>query len=139
MVTHTPNSDLLWRGTVYLSGQPANLPDDLAIALGINPSPKLPLAEPVVFDGLPDERLLHEHEEVLPEDDTLVINPTLSMFNSVQDFSELTPIPTVGKVSAQAIIDNRPDEGYESLEQVAELNPDLRCDWKQVEAWRGEE
>jgi hypothetical protein len=39
---HTPDSDLSWHGVGYPAGLPAQIPDDLAIALGLTEAPAVP-------------------------------------------------------------------------------------------------
>lgn len=47
----------------------------------------------------------------------------LALINSAEKSYELVPIPTVGHAAARAIIANRPEGGYESLDDLAPILP----------------
>lgn len=47
----------------------------------------------------------------------------LAFINSAQHLYELEPIPTVGKAAAKAILENRPEGGYTSLDELAPILP----------------
>jgi hypothetical protein len=110
--------DYLWRGVTYLKGD-REIPDDLAIALGLTP------AESGATDSV--------------EPPTVA---ALVLINFVQSAVDMAILPTVGRGAAKRILDRRPEGGYTSLEQVAELCPEVtrqpyRVDWAQVQAWEG--
>lgn len=117
----TLTEDKAWRGQVYLMGD-REIPEDLAIALG--------LTEKAEASGTPDS----------PRQPLSL--PTL--LNQATDPKDLEPLPTVGKGAAKRLLANRPEAGYESLEQVRSLNPELeqapyRVDWAKVETYTQEQ
>lgn len=110
----TLNEDKAWRGQVYLTGD-REIPEDLAIALGLTEKAE---------SGTPDSP---RYPLSLP-----------TLLNQATDPKDLEPLPTVGKGAAKRLLANRPEAGYESLEQVRSLNPELeqapyRVDWSKVE------
>lgn len=112
---YTPAHDLSWHGIPYLAGVPTQIPDDLAIALG--------LTAPA------------EAEQVIT-----LVSPALALINGVDVVRELQVIPTIGAGAARLILSNRPEGGYESLEQVWALCPKIMAppyttDSEQVAAW----
>jgi hypothetical protein len=48
---HTPDDDLCWHGVGYPSGVPTQIPDDLAIALGLTEAPAEPAPALEPTDG----------------------------------------------------------------------------------------
>lgn len=46
MPEHIPEETVSWRGKTYLAGKPAQIPDDLAAALGLAEAPEAEAAEP---------------------------------------------------------------------------------------------
>ncbi len=71
-----------------------------------------------------------------PEPEAEPLLPALEIINNATEPDELTPLPTIGLVSARTILDARPTTGYDSLEAVAALDGLSRVDWDAVEAWR---
>lgn len=115
--------DQLWNGNFYLAGD-RDIPDDLAIALGLQPESKsatvADLKSATVADLLP--------------------HPLLVFLNRAEASAELEVLPAVGKGAAARLLANRPVDGYESLEEVAALNdsltqPPFRVDWEQLKDW----
>lgn len=120
----TLTEDKAWRGQVYLTGD-REIPEDLAIALG--------LLQQVEVSGDP--------ELVVNSDHWLNL---IAALNQAADPKDLEPLPTVGKGAAKRLLANRPEAGYESLEQVRSLNPELeqapyRVDWAKVETYAQEQ
>ncbi|HEY9737533.1 MAG TPA: hypothetical protein V6D06_14665 [Trichocoleus sp.] len=79
------------------------------------------------------------------DDEPPAIPPALALINSVHsDASEkLLPLPGIGNGSARKLLERRPAEGYSSLEQAAELNPELaqrpfNVKWPAIAAWEPE-
>jgi hypothetical protein len=60
----------------------------------------------------------------------------LALINQASKIYELEPIPTVGKAAAAAIIKNRPEGGYESLDDLAVILP-YRTDLAAIKSWGG--
>lgn len=96
------------------------------------------------IDFDPDKHTLFAQDTEVPETPTLtpglVAEPLLAaleLINTATEPDELTPLPSIGLVSARAIFDNRPTNGYGSLEAVAALDGLSRVDWDAVEAWEG--
>ncbi|MBD1918862.1 MULTISPECIES: hypothetical protein [Cyanophyceae] len=56
---------------------------------------------------------------------TPAVPKALVVFNSLGTVREVEIVPTIGKGAAKAILENRPDGGYESLQQVWDLNPKI--------------
>lgn len=124
-VSHTPTTDLGWRGAIYPAGRPAQIPDDLAAALGLTEAPA------------PTPRM----EALAPAGPT--IPDALKLINGVDVVRELQVIPTIGAGAAKVILQNRPGGGYSSLAQVWELCPKIMAspyttDPEQVAAWGAE-
>lgn len=111
------DTDKLWRGVLYPAG-PAEIPDDLAQAMGLLVPDEGPgFADPA--EGPP---------------------PALVLINSANTPEEITPIKGLGIGGARRLLANRPAEGYASLDTAAELNPELakspyHVRWEQVAAW----
>lgn len=104
-----------WRGVTY-SGE-CNIPDDLAIALGLHSKPP------------PDV-------ETLPG--TIGQLPALKLLNRATVPAELDDLPTVGETTAKTLIERRPEGGYESLDQAEELNSDKTwINWAAIALWEG--
>jgi hypothetical protein len=126
MPLYTPTTDLGWRGVVYRAGYAAQIPDDLAHALGLTgvpaKSPQGKAAAPAAAS----------------------IPAALKLINGVDVVRELQVIPTIGAGAAKAILAARPDGGYSSLAQVWELCPKIlsspyTTDPEQVATWGGVE
>ncbi|MEO1399684.1 MAG: hypothetical protein AAFV72_00330 [Cyanobacteria bacterium J06635_1] len=100
-----------WRGLRYLAGC-TSVPEDLAIALGNDPSGSFGGGEgsgKSVDPGIQNE----------PNP------PALILINEAAEANDLTPLPGVGPAAAGHIFDARPDGGYESLEQLPTLVPQV--------------
>ena len=68
--------------------------------------------------------------------------PALVLINGSDVARDVAIIPTIGQGAAKVLIENRPDGGYASLEQVWELNPVLfegrfKVDPEAVAQWGG--
>lgn len=64
----------------------------------------------------------------------------LELINTADSASKITPLPKIGNTAAKIIRDRRPENGYESLEQLRSLCPELdepkfAVDWKAIERW----
>ena len=105
------NEAIAWSGKVYLPGL-RTIPESLAKALGVYSSEDKPV----------------ENEAHGPQ------NSVLDLLNT-GTVSELTDLPTIGKVSAGKIIAARPDFGYSDRDQVESLNDSLSVDWDAVFAY----
>ena len=80
---------------------------------------------------------VEEAPEPEPEPDPPVVQiPALDLINTATEPDELTPLPTIGKVSAEIILVARPAGGYKRLEDIAAVEGLSRVDWGAVEAWR---
>ena len=51
--------------------------------------------------------------------------PALALINGSDVVRDIAIIPTIGQASAKRILSNRPNDGYSSLEQVWEMNPEV--------------
>lgn len=63
----------------------------------------------------------------------------LDALNEATEAEALTALPTVGPATAKIIFENRPKNGYESIDEAASLNPAVverpyRVDWQQLKA-----
>lgn len=57
----------------------------------------------------------------------------VSMVNAANTEADLTPLPEIGKRSAQSLLEKRPPTGYLSYESLTALNADLnRVNWAKV-------
>lgn len=115
--------DYLWRGGLYEKGDRL-IPEDLAIALGIQPESK----SATVAD--------------LPEIDQPELPPALQLINLATSAKDLERLPTIGKGASILVFKRRPAEGYDSLEQILELSPELgkrpfAINWEQIRNWEG--
>lgn len=68
--------------------------------------------------------------------------PSLALINGSNVARDVAIIPTIGQGAAKALIENRPDGGYASLEQAWEINPGLlegrfKVDPDTVAGWGG--
>lgn len=71
-----------------------------------------------------------ESESTPPVLDALVL------LNTATTISELEPLPSVGKAIARTLLSRRPDDGYASLDNAAELNADkTTIDWEAIALW----
>jgi hypothetical protein len=61
----------------------------------------------------------------------------LAFINAAQHLYELEPIPTVGKAAAKAILDNRPEGGYTSLDELAPILP-RQSSLEAIRSWTAE-
>lgn len=113
--------DQLWGGQFYLAGD-RDVPDDLAIALGLHSKPP-----PEDLETLPDE----------PEQD---LPPAFTLLNSASSPVELEVLPTIGERTAKVLFDRRPEGGYLSFGHAREINSDKsHIDWGAIALWRHEE
>jgi DNA uptake protein ComE-like DNA-binding protein len=62
----------------------------------------------------------------------------LALINQATKVYELEPIPTVGKAAAAAILENRPEGGYQSLDDLAPILPP-RTSLEAIKGWGGPE
>lgn len=114
-----------WKGQIYEQGD-REIPDDLAIALGLLPPT---LEEP----GTPDLPGTPMHDSPF----------VVELINSATTPKELTPLPGIGEGAAKRLLVHRPEAGYESLQQLVELCPELqkapyRVDWGAILAYSGD-
>jgi hypothetical protein len=119
----TLTEDHLWRGQTYPAGD-REIPNELAIALGLTVEGSVPV--PLTFPIAEAEPL----EMTNPPD-------LLAIFNNAELADDLVHLPTIGKSAAALIVLNRPWHGYESIEQMQQLNQKLtqkpfRVDWAVV-------
>lgn len=127
MRRYIPRHDLLWRGVLYRAGVAVAIPDDLAIAIGVqSPEP----AEP--------------EDSPLPAEPSILEPPALHLLKTATKPEEMTPIVGIGIGVARELLANRPEEGYESIEQAEELNPKLskapyNVKWAQIAQWEPED
>lgn len=63
-------------------------------------------------------------------------HPALTAINQAMDPDDIVELPSIGKVRAAAIIKNRPEGGYTSLDHAENLNPS-GTDWEAVALWEG--
>jgi hypothetical protein len=124
----TLTEDHLWRGQTYPAGD-REIPEELAIALGLTVEGNVP--DPLTFP-IPDVEPLGmaNPAEANPPD-------LLAILNDAELADDLVYLPTIGKAAAAVILLNRPFAGYESLEEVRELNhrvteKPFRVDWVTV-------
>jgi len=120
-------STLGWQGKTYAPG--VAIPKALATAMGwVDSTPETPEA--------PAPETPETPETPAPD-----VPDALVLINSALDSAPLTNLPTIGQSGARAIFESRPEDGgYESLEHVQELLPQLfvppyKTDWSQVKAW----
>jgi hypothetical protein len=66
----------------------------------------------------------------------LLIAAILALINQAEHIYELEPIPTVGKAAAAAILQNRPDGGYTSLDDLAPILP-RQSKLDEIKSWGG--
>ena len=64
----------------------------------------------------------------------------LALINAATTIEELFVLPTVGKRAAEHLINNRPEFGYKTFQEVMRLNADLtshpnRVVWEKVRGW----
>jgi hypothetical protein len=95
---------------------------------------------------------LHGYTTIPPDELQPIIEPivelvalptgskALELINGVSLASELELLPSIGRKAAQVILDNRPESGYLSLDQVWELCPRLlkapyQADPIEIERW----
>ena len=119
---YTPETDLGWRGVVYPAGRPAQIPDDLAVALGLT---GIPVSAPQAEASAPAAASIPD---------------ALKLINGVDVYREIQAIPTIGAGAAKAILAARPEGGYASLEELWEVCPTIlkspyTTDPEQVAAW----
>ena len=77
-----------------------------------------------------------------PEQTNKNVPAALTLINGSNVARDVAIIPTIGQGAAKALIENRPDVGYASLEQAWELNPALfdgryKVDPEAVAQWGG--
>lgn len=121
----TLEADQLWKGSLYLAGSQVEVPEELAIALNLSPKSEAKKQKAATKEEQPSEA------------PTI---PALTLLNTAQEPKELTPLPKIGDGAAKKLLANRPESGYESLEQAAELNPELakapfKVDWSAIQGW----
>jgi hypothetical protein len=111
----------LWNRQCWGPGE-VEIPDSLAIALGL----------------IKDEgEEVNEGSDPSPPSQTI---PALTRINQATSPKEIAPLPTIGFKAALKIFGKRPEGGYISIEQIAELCPELtkhpfQVNWETVEAW----
>jgi hypothetical protein len=74
---------------------------------------------------------------VEPVESTALISPesaVLAFINAAEKTYQLTAIPTVGHAAARSIIENRPEGGYESLDDLEGILPQ-RSSLSAIKAW----
>ena len=120
MPTYIVLSPLLHNGTFYEVGESAVLSDEVAQCLILSGAVK---------------------EAVAPQDNDEEDRNSyfLLLVNIADSANDLTQIPGIGTVTATAILERRPQDGYQSLAQLKELCDDLsRIKWAEIEKYRGE-
>ena len=93
------------------------------------------------------ERVRRQIEAETPEETKVAIAqtpPALALINSDKPVRDITIINTLGKAAAEIILERRPNGGYESLDQVWELCPEvlggrMKVDPVVVAGWGGKE
>lgn len=139
------DTDKLWRGVLYPAG-PAEIPDDLAQAMGLLVPDEGPGFADPLEPGILEAEILGVEEAIAGLEDLPFAfpaegpPPALVLINSANTPEEITPIKGVGIGGARRLLANRPAEGYASLDAAAELNPELakspyHVRWEQVAAW----
>jgi len=98
-------------------------------------------------DFNPDSDTLWDDASPKPKAKTTLPNPTgispaLALINGSDVVRDISIIPTVGQAAVKVILENRPEGGYTSLDQVWELCPEIlagriKVDPKAVAAWGG--
>jgi len=124
MIQATLTDTYSWKGQIYEPGDRL-IPEDLAAAMGLKPKAETKKQKAAT-------------KEEQPSDAPTI--PALTLLNSASDPKDLTPLPKIGEGAAKKLLANRPESGYESLEQAAELNPELakapfRVDWTAIQGW----
>ncbi|MBD2261360.1 hypothetical protein [Pseudanabaena sp. FACHB-2040] len=73
----------------------------------------------------------------------VVIPHALALINSTDSAAaeKLVPLPGIGPAAARKLLERRPEGGYASLEQAAELNPELaerpfNVKWDAIASWQ---
>ncbi len=71
-----------------------------------------------------------------------VVPMALQTINGAIEAMDITAIPTIGKGAAELIFNNRPEGGYQSFDNLWELNPSVlarpfRTNRETVELWHG--
>ena len=77
-------------------------------------------------------------------EETKVTPPALALINGKDVARDVAIIPTLGQAAAGIILERRPDGGYESLDQVWDMCPDvlggrMKVDPVVVAGWGGKE
>ncbi len=124
-----------WKGQIYAPGDRL-IPDDLAAAIGVMPKAKARAKTKPEAAGSDDPTVI----EVPPG---ASVSDALTLINQAAEASELKPLPGIGEGAAKRLLAHRPDGGYDSLEQVQELCPELakspyRVDWGAIALWQPE-
>jgi len=91
--------------------------------------------EPIAVIPPTEIHALQEKEEA-PQGQVTIHAAILSLINQAQKIYELEPIPTVGKAAAAAILENRPEGGYKSLNDLAPILP-ARSSLDAIKSWGG--
>ena len=66
--------------------------------------------------------------------------PALTLINKAESAEAIAALPTIGKVSARAILQNRPEHGYASLDAVEKANSSLtQANWEEIALWEAAE
>lgn len=65
-------------------------------------------------------------------------NQLLETLNNAEEPDDLTVLPTVGQATAKIIFENRPENGYDSVDDAIARNPSVtespyRVDWQALE------
>lgn len=91
---------------------------------------------------IPDELVAAIAAPESSQSDTESSQPisSLELINSAKSSASLTPLPKIGSSAAKIIRTRRPDGGYESLEQLRSLCPELdepkfAVDWEAIKQW----
>lgn len=115
----------LWERQWWGPGE-VEIPDSLAIALGLMKAE----GKGQKAESSPPSLNPVEKSEVL----------ALTRINQATNPKEIAPLPTIGFKAALKIFGKRPAGGYTSIEQIAELCPELtkhpfQVDWEKVKVW----
>lgn len=73
----------------------------------------------------------------LPLPNPVTITPeaaVLAFINAAEKTYQLTPIPSVGHAAAKAILEARPEGGYQSLDDLGPILP-LRSSLESIKKW----
>lgn len=93
-----------WHGQIFPAGA-TQVPESLATVLA------LAVGDEAVDSG--------------PKVDAPLSSPALTAINAAATYEDLTPLPGIGSGAAKKIIKARPDSGFDSLQHLAELVPEI--------------